>query len=120
TAQFLGVAAVLFCVLDGQARWISSAARALLELRARARPASGISFRASRGLLCESCRRPGMRPLGKSGRELAGVLAGKRLDELEISPELRKTLQELREASLDWIEHHVERRLLTREFLETT
>ena len=72
------------------------------------------------GLLCESCRRPGMRPLGKSGRELAGVFAGKRLDELEISPELRKTLRELREAFFDWIEHHVERRLLTREFLETT
>jgi len=27
---------------------------------------------------------------------------------------------ELREALFDWIEHHVERRLQTREFLETT
>jgi len=81
---------------------------------------AGFHFGQAGGLECESCRRPGMRPLGKSGRALAGVFAGKRLDELEISPELRKTLRELREALLDWIEHHVERRLLTREFLETT
>jgi hypothetical protein len=27
---------------------------------------------------------------------------------------------ELREAALSWIEHHVERRLMTRELLETT
>ena len=61
-----------------------------------------------------------MRQLGKPGRDMAGVFASRRLDSLELSPESRKPLVELREALLDWIEHHVERRLQTREFLETT
>jgi len=80
----------------------------------------GFHFGQAGGLQCESCRRPGMRALGKGGRELASVFASKRLDEIEISSELAKPMRELREALLDWIEHHVERRLLTREFLETT
>jgi DNA repair protein RecO (recombination protein O) len=80
----------------------------------------GFHFGQAAGLECESCRRPGMRALGKNGRELASVFASKRLDEIEISAELAKPMRELREALLDWIEHHVERRLLTREFLETT
>jgi len=61
-----------------------------------------------------------MRPVGKSGREMASVFASKRLDEIELAAELAKPAKELREALLDWIEHHVERRLQTREFLETT
>jgi DNA repair protein RecO (recombination protein O) len=80
----------------------------------------GFHFGQSGGLGCENCRRPGMRQLGKPGRDMAGVFASRRLDALELSPESRKPLVELREALLDWIEHHVERRLQTREFLETT
>jgi DNA repair protein RecO (recombination protein O) len=80
----------------------------------------GFHFAEAGGLACENCRKPGMRALGTSGRELAGLFAGKRLDEIEIAAELVKPMRELREALLDWIEHHVERRLLTREFLETT
>ena len=77
-------------------------------------------FAQSGGLHCETCRKPGMRPVGKSGREMAGVFASKRLDEIDLAPESRRRVTELREALLDWIEHHVERRLQTREFLETT
>jgi len=77
-------------------------------------------FAQANGLHCENCRRPGMRSVGKSGRDLASTFAGNRLDELEMVPESRKPMKELREAALDWIEHHVERRLQTREFLETT
>jgi hypothetical protein len=51
---------------------------------------------------------------------MASVFASKRLDEIELPAELGKPMTELREALLDWIEHHVERRLQTREFLETT
>ena len=80
----------------------------------------GFHFGQAGGLACENCRKPGMRPVGKSGRELASAFAGKRLDALELSPQSRKPLEELREALLDWIEHHVERRLGAREFLETT
>jgi len=77
-------------------------------------------FAQTAGLSCEKCRKPGMRPLGKRGREIARFLASSRLDEIELSEESRRPVAELREAALDWIEHHVERRLQTREFLETT
>jgi len=80
----------------------------------------GFHFGQAGGLHCENCRRPGMRPAGKSGREIAGLFASKRLTEIEVSADLVKPTNELREALLDWIEHHVERRLQTREFLETT
>jgi DNA repair protein RecO (recombination protein O) len=80
----------------------------------------GFHFGQSSGLSCENCRQPGMRPLGNVGRELARLLATKRLDEMQLSQEAARPLKELREATLDWIEHHVERRLQTREFLETT
>jgi len=80
----------------------------------------GFHFGQAGGLECERCRKPGMRPLAKSGRELARLFASQRLDEIEITAERRKPVRELCEALLDWIEHHVERRLLTREFLETT
>jgi DNA repair protein RecO (recombination protein O) len=72
------------------------------------------------GLHCENCRKAGMQPVGKSSRKLAPLFASKRLDEMELLPELAKPLEELREAALDWIEYQVERRLQTREFLETT
>ena len=81
---------------------------------------AGFHFGQAGGLHCANCRKPGMRPVAKSGRESAHMFAGKRLDEIELPGELAKPLTELREALLDWIEHHAERRLQTREFLETT
>ena len=80
----------------------------------------GFHFSQSAELLCENCRKPGMRSLSKRGRELAGIFAGKKLDQIELAPDLAKPLNELREAALSWIEFHTERRLQTREFLETT
>ena len=84
----------------------------------------GFHFGQAAGLRCEQCRQAGMRPLGKRARELAAFFAGSRLGEIELdihqSGDAKKPLAELREAALDWIEHHVERRLQTREFLETT
>jgi len=61
-----------------------------------------------------------MRPVGKRSRELAEVFAGRNLDQLAISEDDSKAVTELREAALGWIEFHTERRLRTREFLETT
>ena len=80
----------------------------------------GFHFSQSAELLCENCRKPGMRPLSKRGRELAEVFAGKKLDQIELAGDLTKPLSELREVALSWIEFHTERRLQTREFLETT
>jgi DNA repair protein RecO (recombination protein O) len=72
------------------------------------------------GFACEKCRRQGMKPLHLPGRRLAEMFAGERLDRIESTEPLRSAAKELREAALDWIEHHTERRLGTRRLLETT
>jgi len=72
------------------------------------------------GLLCEKCRRQGMRPLHPEARQLAERFTSERLDRMENMDSSSKTLSELREASLNWIEHHSDRKLKTRELLETT
>jgi len=74
----------------------------------------------SPGLVCENCRKPGMRALGKRAREFAELFAARKLDQIEVPDEATKKLTELREAALSWIEFHTERKLQTREFLETT
>lgn len=71
------------------------------------------------GLLCDTCRRQGMRPLHLAGRQLAESFTGQRLDRIESTEAMRIAAQELREAALDWIEHHTERALKTRTMLET-
>ena len=71
------------------------------------------------GLLCEKCRRPGMRPLHLEARQLAERFAGERLDRMEGMNSSSNTLNELRQATLNWIEHHSDRKLKTRELLET-
>lgn len=72
------------------------------------------------GLVCEKCRRHGMKPLHLAGRQLAEIFAAQRLDRIEATEPLKAASKELREAALDWIEHHSERRLHTRTLLETT
>jgi DNA repair protein RecO (recombination protein O) len=72
------------------------------------------------GLFCEKCRRSGMKPLYVEARNLAERFAGERLDRIEYAKSMQPRARELREAGLDWIEHHIERRLMTREILETT
>jgi DNA repair protein RecO (recombination protein O) len=72
------------------------------------------------GLLCEKCRRPGMKPLHLEARQLAERFTNERLDRIEGLKDSSKTLTELREAALNWIEHNSDRKLKTRELLETT
>jgi DNA repair protein RecO (recombination protein O) len=72
------------------------------------------------GLVCEKHRRQGMRPLHLPARQLAETFATQRLDRIESTEPLRAAAKELREAALDWIEHHTERKLGTRTLLETT
>ena len=71
------------------------------------------------GLVCEKCKRPGMKPLHLAGRQLAETFAGQRLDHIESTAPLKAAAKELREAALNWIEHHTERKLGTRALLET-
>jgi len=72
------------------------------------------------GLFCEKCRRPGMKPVHLEARNLAERFAGERLDRIEYEKSRQASVRELREAGLAWIENHLERRLTTRELLETT
>ena len=72
------------------------------------------------GLFGEKCRQPGMKPLHVDARKLAERFTGERLDRIEFEKSLESAAKELREASHSWIEHHLERRLITRELLETT
>jgi DNA repair protein RecO (recombination protein O) len=72
------------------------------------------------GLFCEKCRRSGMKPLHVEARNLAERFAGERLDRIEYEKSMQPGVRELREVGLHWIEHHIERRLITRALLETT
>jgi DNA repair protein RecO len=80
----------------------------------------GSHFSQSAGLLCENCRKPGMRPFGKRASQLAELFALRKLDQIELPEDMDRAMTELREASFSWIEFHTERNLQTREFLETT
>jgi DNA repair protein RecO (recombination protein O) len=70
------------------------------------------------GLLCGKCRRSGMPALHPPARELAERFTGVRLDRIEFADSMKPALNELREASLGWVEHHSERKLATRQLLE--
>jgi len=72
------------------------------------------------GLVCEKDRRQGMTLLHLPARQLGETFAAQRLDRIESTEPLKTAAKELREAALDWIEHHTERRLSTRALLETT
>jgi hypothetical protein len=61
-----------------------------------------------------------MKPLDLEARQLAERFAGTKLDKLEPLPAIAQPAAELREASLNWIEHHTEKRLATRRLLVIT
>jgi hypothetical protein len=61
-----------------------------------------------------------MKPLHLEARRLAERFTSERLDRIEGLKDSSKTLTELREAALNWIEHHSDRKLKARELLETT
>lgn len=72
------------------------------------------------GLLCGEHRRPGMHAVSHQARQLAGVFLRDRLDHFDAALGTIDGVRELREAALNWIEHHTERKLKSRELLETT
>ena len=71
------------------------------------------------GLLCEEHRRSGMRPVSHEARELAELFTRERLDKFDAKLQTVGGVKELSDAALNWIEHHTERKLTTRVFLET-
>ena len=70
------------------------------------------------GLHCDDCRKPGMKPINLPGREFAGRFSGK-LEEISVRAEEQSALREFRDAMLNWIELHTEKKLFSREMLET-
>jgi DNA repair protein RecO (recombination protein O) len=70
------------------------------------------------GLLDSEHRLPGMRPVSAEARSLAEVYAKQKLDALDNGLVALPGVKELREAGLNWIEYHAERKLATRELLE--
>jgi DNA repair protein RecO (recombination protein O) len=72
------------------------------------------------GLYDAEHRRPGMRSVSHEARELAEVFAKQRLGQFDDALASLPGVKELREAALDWIEHHTERKLATRKLLETS
>ena len=71
------------------------------------------------GLRCEKCKRAGMPPLHADGRRLAEMFTKTGLEKIESQESVDAAATELREAALNWIEYHTERRLATRATLET-
>lgn len=84
-------------------------------------PAGSVGYHgpSGAGLYCPKCRQPGMRGFAPESVQLAERFASGRLDQLEVAPDEYGALQDLREAALNWIEFHAERKLMTRELLET-
>ena len=72
------------------------------------------------GLYDAEHRRSGMRPVSFEARELAEVFTKQRLDQFEEALGTLPGMKELREAALNWIEHHAERKLATRELLDSS
>jgi DNA repair protein RecO (recombination protein O) len=70
------------------------------------------------GLYDAEHRRQGMKPVSHEARELGEVFAKQRLDVLDEALTALPGVKELREAGLNWIEHHTERKLNTRTLLE--
>jgi DNA repair protein RecO (recombination protein O) len=71
------------------------------------------------GLYDAEHRRSGMKPVSAEARDLAGVFAKQRLDQLEEGLGALPGAKELREAALNWIEHHTEHKLVTRGLLDS-
>ena len=59
-----------------------------------------------------------MKLVSYEARELAEAFTKQRLDQLDVALATLPGVKELREAGLNWIEHHTERKLATRELLE--
>src|SRR5215813_2265491 len=71
------------------------------------------------GLYDTEHRRSGMKAVSAEARKLAEVFAKQRLDQFEEALGTLSGVEELREAALNWIEHHTEHKLATRALFES-
>jgi DNA repair protein RecO (recombination protein O) len=73
------------------------------------------------GIACGKCRKPGMRAFSEAAISVARRMLGERLDRLsqDATPDPARAARELTNAMLDVIEHQIDRRLKSRELLES-
>ena len=71
------------------------------------------------GLYDAEHRRSGMKPVSAEARKLAEVFAKQRLDQFEEALGTLSGVKELRDAALNWIEHHTEHKLATRALFDS-
>jgi hypothetical protein len=61
-----------------------------------------------------------MKRLSLPGRQLAESFTREGLPKFDATLDAEPFVRELRDAGLNWIEHHTERKLKSREFLDAT
>jgi DNA repair protein RecO (recombination protein O) len=88
-----------------------------LNVASQGEPAFFLPGRSS--MACAKCRKPGMRKMSAGALDAARMMLAERLDRLsEVSIPQRAT-REVTQIMLDMIEHQIDRRLTTRELLES-
>jgi len=83
---------------------------------------AGGSAHASRtvqGIFCGNCRGIGMKAISQDALNAGTKMLADRLDKIEANVIPKTALRELSRYSLDLIEHQIERKLVSREMLET-
>ncbi|HVB07616.1 MAG TPA: DNA repair protein RecO [Candidatus Acidoferrales bacterium] len=81
--------------------------------------ASAYAGPAVSGIFCAKCKRIGMKPLSANALSAGRTMISERLDKIEASAIPKTALRELSRYLLDLIEHQMERRLVSRDMLET-
>ncbi|HTS10646.1 MAG TPA: DNA repair protein RecO [Candidatus Limnocylindrales bacterium] len=71
------------------------------------------------GMVCGNCRRPGMRVISAAGRLAAKQMLAQRLDRLGEDTISAAAAREVTDVMLDVIEYQIDRKLASRELLET-
>ena len=75
--------------------------------------------RSSSAIACGNCRRPGMRAISASGLAAARKMLTERLDRLDEQSVSLRAAKEVTEIMLDVIEHQIDKKLISRELLES-
>lgn len=70
-------------------------------------------------VVCVKCRRPGMRTISSQALAAARTILTMRLNQIDAGGISSRAARELSDVMLDVIEHHVDRRLSSRELLQT-
>jgi DNA repair protein RecO (recombination protein O) len=75
--------------------------------------------RAASAMVCSNCRRPGMRTLSRAAFGALRLMLTERLDRLPAERVGQEVAREITEIMLDLIEHQLDRKLTSRELLES-